>query len=209
MKNINFTLNALKFIVVNGFQKRDHDIMTNFVNVCNNHKIDGAIYDITAEGEFGLQGFVNECGVDIYELNELCCELDASQGYHRYYVYNGDGFATSLTDVLPRYILKLSVNQSAMDDFFISLGLYDIMDASNGHNRRLVKKINRLWITGNKSAWQNILHAIYVRQVCMLGLSSKFIQSKEDAYDNAEYILKEICDNEDLQTIIDVVSKYS
>lgn len=209
MKNVNFTLNVLKFIVANGFQKRDNDIMTKFVNACNNHKIDSVIYDITAEGEFGLQGFVNECGVDIYELNELCCELDASQGYKRYYVYNSDGFATSLTDVLAKYILKLSTNQSAMDDFFISLGLYNIMNATNGHNRKLVKKINRLWITGDKECWQNILFAIFLTKPFEFDFKSPFILTKEDAYYNADYILMEMCDNEDLQTIIDFVTKWS
>ena len=185
-------------------KRNNLEIVQPFIDAYNNHFEEGRIYDLWATGRFGLQGFVNEQGVDLKDLAEIYEDyVKSANGIKRYYFYNGDGWATPLdATTLPQYIDLVFGNKKTMDYFVKETQFYDIMDTTQSHSPMLVDKINRAWVMGNKSDWMYILHAIALRDAQELEDKGIKVLFPNDAYDYADLILMRVCDNNDLEVIL-------
>lgn len=208
MANLDISKKSLTFLIKNGFLKHDEEVIDAFVCAYNMCFID-KIYNLTLPGKFGLQGFVNQGGVDIVDLFEFYRDFIAKSSWDCYFTYNEDGFAVCLSGinnvVLGNKIDKLLSNEEAKALFLSAVNFYDIMDTTNAHNPDLVKKINNLWITGNKELWKNILWAIALRDKKEMEDKCIIVNTREDAYDVADLILMQVCDDGDLEMIINYI----
>lgn len=207
MANLDISKKSLTFLIKNGFLNHDEEIIDAFVDAYNKCYID-KIYNLNIRGEFGLQGFVNQEGVDIVDLYEFYRDFINKDMRDCYFTYNEDGFAVCLSGinnvVLGNKIDKLLSNEEAKAQFLTAMDFYNIMDTTNGHNPDLVKKINILWITGDKELWKNILWAIVLRDKEEIE-DKCAINTREDAYDIADLILMRVCDDADLEMIINYI----
>lgn len=208
MVNLDISKKGLTFLIKNGFVNHNEEIIDAFVNTYNKCFID-KIYDLTTTGEFGLQGFVNQGGVDIVVLSEIYRDFINRNSRDCYFVYN-DKYALCLTSITGEVLLdgkidKLLSNEEATVQFLTAMDFYDIMDTTNSHNPDLVKKINTLWIAGNKGLWKNILWAIALRDKKEMEDKCIIVRTIEGAYDAAGLILMQICDDADLEMIINYI----
>ena len=200
---MNITKERFTEVVKTGFENKNKDIIKPFIDAYNNHFEDNRIYDIMDTGQFGLQGFVNEQGVDLNDLAYIHEDYARSDKRKRYYFYNDDGWATPLDETtLPKYIDLVFGNTDVLDYFAERTGFYEIMDTTNAHSPILVEKINRAWVMGNKSDWMHILHAIALRDSKELMDKGIKVLFPSDAYDNADLILMRVCDDNDLEVIL-------
>ena len=208
MANLDISKKSLMFLIKNGFHNHDEEIIDAFVYAYNMCFID-KIYNLTLPGKFGLQGFVNQGGVDIVDLFEFYRDFIAKSSWDCYFTYNEDGFAVCLSGinnvVLGKKIDKLLSNEEAKTCFLSAVDFYDIMDKRNAHNPDLVKKINILWVAGNKELWKNILWAIALRDKKEMEDKRMFVETRDDAYDIADLILMHVCDDGDLEMIINYI----
>lgn len=208
MANLDISKKSLTFLIKNGFLNHDEEIIDAFVVAYNKCYID-KIYDLTTTGEFGLQGFVNREGVDIVDLYEFYRDFINKDIRDCYFTYNEDGFPVCLSGinnvVLDKKIDKLLSNAEAKAQFLTAMHFCDIMDTTNAHNPDLVKKINILWVTGNKELWKNILWAIVLRDKDEIEYKCAIVNTREDAYDIADLILMRVCDDADLEMIINYI----
>lgn len=208
LANLDISKKSLTFLIKNGFLNHDLEVINAFVDTYNKCFID-KIYNLTIPGEFGLQGFVNQEGVDIVDLYEIYREFIAKSSWDCYFTYNEDGFAVCLSGinnvVLDKKIDKLLSNEEAKAYFLVAVDFYDIMDTTNAHNPDLVKKINTLWVVGDKELWKNILWAIALRDKDEMEEKRMFVESRQDAYDIADLILAHVCDDGDLEMIINYI----
>lgn len=208
MAKLDISKESLTFIIKNGFVNHDEEIIDAFVDTYNKYFID-KIYDLTTTGEFGLQGFVNQGDVDIVVLHEIYRDFINRNSWDCYFTYN-DKYALCLTSITGEVLLdekidKLLSNEEAKTQFLTAVEYYDIMDTTNSHNPDLVKKINNLWITGNKELWKNILWAIALRDREEMEDKCAIVDTREDAYDVADLILMRVCDDGDLEMIINYI----
>lgn len=197
------TKETFSYLIANGFKSRDNDIINAFVKAYNDNFDFEQIYDVSLPGRFGLQGFVNEEGVglkDLADIYDMCCN---SNWANHFYAYNGDGHYVALYDVLYTYIDRVFDCEKAKTQFLCKTHIYDIMDTTQAHNPELVKKINRLWIVGSQQDWMSILFAIALRGHKELVDKGIRVLFPQDAYDLADRILMNVCDDRDLQMIID------
>ena len=210
MAYLDISKKSLTFLIKDGFVNHDVEIIDAFVDTYNKCFID-KIYDLNTTGEFGLQGFVNQGNVNIMDLYEIYCEFRNRNSWicDCYFTYNGDGYAVCLSgitgEVLDEKIDKLLSNEEAKTQFLAAVEYYDIMDTTNSHNPDLVKKINNLWFTGNKELWKNILWAIVLRDKKEMEDKCIIAETREDAYDVADLILMQVCDDADLEMIINYI----
>lgn len=207
MANLDISKKGLMSLIKNGFLNHDEEIIDAFVDAFNKYFID-KIYDLTTTGEFGLQGFVYREGVDIVDLYEFYRDFIKNDRRDCYFTYNEDGFPVCLSGinnvVLDKKIDRLLSNEEAKAQFLTAVDLCNIMDTTNAHNPDLVKKINILWITGDKELWKNILWAIVLRDKEEIE-DKCAINTREDAYDIADLILMRVCDDADLEMIINYI----
>ena len=205
MANLDISKKSLTFLIKNGFLNHDLEVMDAFVDTYNKCFID-KIYNLNIPGEFGLQGFVNQEGVDIVDLYEIYRDFIAKSSWDCYFTYNEDGYAVCLTgvmsEVFDKKVDRLLSNEEAKVQFLTAMNFYDIMDTTNAHNPDLVKKINNLWITGDKELWKNILWALALRDKKEMEDKCIIVKTREDAYDVADLILMRVCDDADLELII-------
>lgn len=208
MANLDISKKSLTFLIKNGFLNHDEEVIDAFVYAYNKCFID-KIYNLNIPGKFGLQGFVNQGGVDILDLYEIYRDFINKNSRDWYFTYNEDGFAVCLSGinnvVLGKKIDKLLSNEEAKTLFLSAVNFYDIMDTTNAHNPDLVKKINTLWITGDMELWKNILWAIALRDKKEMEDKRMFVETRDDAYDIADLILMHVCDDGDLEMIINYI----
>lgn len=208
MAKFNISKKTLTLFIKNGFLTHDEEIIDAFIYAYNMCFID-KIYNLNIPGKFGLQGFVNQGGVDIVDLYEFYRDFINKDSRDCYFTYNEDGFAVCLSGinnvVLGKKIDKLVSNEEAKTCLLSAMNFYDIMDTTNAHNPDLVKKINNLWITGDKELWKNIIWAIAKRDKEEMENKGLIVMSRDDAYDNANLILMRVCDDADLEMIINYI----
>lgn len=208
MTNLDISKTGLTFLIKEGFVNHNEEIIDAFVDTYNKCFID-KIYDLTTTGEFGLQGFVNQGGVDIVVLHDIYRNFINRNSWDCYFAYN-DKYALCLTSITGEVLLDKKIdtllsNEEAKACFLSAMGFYGIMDTTNSHNPDLVNKINTLWITGDKELWKNILWAIALRDKKEMEDKCIIVRTREGAYDVADLILMQICDDADLEMIINYI----
>lgn len=190
------------FLVKNGFEKNDSEIINAFVDTYNQH-FKTTIYDLTACGEYGLQGFISEGqGLNITDILHICEDYKANKERNTYFFFANCGNPCRLVAHLDEFINVMYDNLSARECFASATKFYTIMDTTNGHSKKYVELINEVWEKGNKGMWKQILFAIAYRDKAEMQDKGIIVETLEDAYDNADLILMRVCDNEDLEMIL-------
>lgn len=202
---------AFASLVKNAFEKNDIEITKAFVETCNmfndeklyNNLSKSDIYNITTCGEYGLQGFVEKAkNLVLYDLGCIYEDYKANTERNTYFIVTPNGVPCRLVNCLDEFIDALYDDESARNEFLIASKRYAIMDSSNGHNQKLVDAINEMWIVGTKRFWAQILYAIAYRDEEECKDKGIIVNSPEDALENANLILEQVCADEELELIL-------
>lgn len=113
-------------------------------------------------------------------------------------------------DVKDEHTMMLTeemLNPSDLNPLVEFFGQVKIMDTTQYHNEELVNMINEIWNKGNKGMWAQILYAIAYRDEDELKDKDIIVNNPQDAIDYADLILMRVCDNKDLETIINYFYK--
>ena len=95
---------AFTFLVKNGFEKNDSEIINAFVDTYNQH-FKTTIYDVTACGDFGLQGFISEGqGLNITDMLHICEDYKANKERNTYFFFANCGNPCRLVAYLDEFI---------------------------------------------------------------------------------------------------------
>lgn len=192
-----------KNFIKNAFEKNDKDVINAFVDTYNQHFKDAKIYNVTTCGEYGLQGFVQK-GADLVlgDLGYIYEDYKANTERNTYFFFDTLGGLKKVVDYLDGYTAVVYEDTNARSHFIGATKLGSIMDTTNGHSKKYVDLINEVWNNGNKGMWKQILFAIAYRDKAEMHEKDIYVETLEDAYDNADLILMRVCDNEDLEMIL-------
>lgn len=196
-------------LVKNGFEKNDTDIINAFVDTYNQN-FSQTIYNVTTCGaNFGLQGFVTKAHkLTLYDLGCIYEDYKKNPERNTYFVVTGNGVVLHFVNYLDEFINTMYDDVNTRTNFMIASKHYNIMDASDRHDQKLVDAINKTWVDGTKRFWAQILYAIAVRDEEECKDKDIFVNSPEDALENAKLILERVCYNEDLKLILNYLCYF-